>query len=76
MKKSKIALIEKENAVDYITKQYLIENDWNLLITKGMDPEESPWQLQQKMSDGQLRDLVGYRKVYLENYSKYSRLSI
>ena len=67
-------MIEKENAFDYITKQYLIEDGWNLVVTKGMDPEESPWKMQQKMSDGQLRDLVGYRKVYLDKNSKIPKI--
>ena len=68
---NKIALVEKENETDYIAMQYLIENDWNLVVTKSMDPEGSqPWQLQQKMSGGQLRNLVGIRKVYYEKYAK------
>ena len=36
---NKIALVEKENETDYIAMQYLIENDWNLVVTKSMDPE-------------------------------------
>ena len=67
-------MVEKDITTDYITMQYLIEDGWNLVITKGMDPEESPWQMQQKMSDGQLRDLVGYRKVYYEKNCKNPKI--
>ena len=66
---NKIALVEKENETDYIAMQYLIENDWNLLVTKSIEGSQ-PWQLQQKMSGGQLRNLVGIRKVYYEKYAK------
>ena len=66
---NKIALVEKENETDYIAMQYLIENDWNLLVTKSIEGSQ-PWQLQQKLSGGQLRNLVGIRKVYYEKYAK------
>ena len=68
---NKIALVEKENQKDYIAMQYLIENDWNLVVTKSMNPEGSQsWQLQQKLSSGQLRNLDGIRKVYYEKCAK------
>ena len=63
---NKIALVEKENQKDYIAMQYLIENDWNLVVTKC----DQSWQLQQKLSSGQLRNLDGIRKVYYEKCAK------
>ena len=57
---NKIAIVEKENPKDYTAMQYLIDDNWNLVVTKSMDPEGSqPWQLQQKLSGGQLGNLVG-----------------
>ena len=70
---NKIALVETENEKDYIAMQYLIENDWTLVVTKCMDPNGPQWQMQQKMSNGQLRNLVGKRQVYHEQYAKHPK---
>ena len=74
---NKIALVEKENEQDYDAIQYLIENDWNLEVTKCLDPEvaQKTWQLKRKMDDGQVRDLPGKRITYHEKYSKIPKIS-
>ena len=74
---NKIAIVEKENEKDYIAIQYLIENDWNLEVTKCLDPEvaQKTWQLKRKMDDGQVRDLPGKRIKYQEKYSKIPKIS-
>ena len=67
---NKIAIVEKENETDYIAMQYLIENDWNLVVTTKADQEDGKtWELKQKIG-GQLRDLVGTRKVYYDRHAK------
>ena len=51
--------------------QYLIENDWNLVLTKCMDQEaEKKWELKRKIAGGQLCELVGIRKVYYDQRAK------
>ena len=74
---NKIAIVEKENEKDYVAIQYLIENDWNLEVTKCLDPEvaQKTWQLKRKMDDGQVRDLPGKRITYHEKYSKIPKIS-
>ena len=72
---NKIALVEKENKKDYIAMQYLIENAWNLVVTKCLDQEaENTWELKQKMDGGQLRDLPGTRKVYHDQKAKNPKI--
>ena len=63
-----------EDTSDYYAMQYLLEDGWDLLVTKSVDSEVSRWRLQQKMSNGQLRDLVGSRRVYLDKYSKHPKI--
>ena len=69
---NKIALVEKEHSTDYVAMQYLIDDNWNLVVTKCLDPEktEKTWQLKRKMDSGEVRNLPGVRKVYQEKYSK------
>ena len=72
---NKVALVQEENEKDYKAIQYLVNNDWNLVVTKCMDPKDSQtWQLKQKMSDGQLRNLVGIEKVYHDKYAKNPKI--
>ena len=72
---NKLALVQKENKKDYKAIQYLVNNDWNLVVTKCMDPKGSQtWQLKQKMSGGQLRNLVGIEKVYHDMHAKNPKL--
>ena len=71
---NKIAIVEKENETDYIAMQYLIENDWNLVLTKCMDQEaEKKWILKRKIAGGQLCELVGIRKVYYDQRAKFPK---
>ena len=68
---NKIAIVEKENETDYIAMQYLIENDWNLVVTTKDQEDGKTWELKQKIgAGGQLRDLVGTRKVYYDRHAK------
>ena len=74
LRRNKIAIVEQENETDYITMQYLIKKDWNLEVTKCEDQEAGKtWNLKQKLADGQLRDLVGVRKIYYEKYCIFSK---
>ena len=72
---NKLALVQKENEKDYKAIQYLVDNDWNLVVTKCNDPKGSQtWQLKQKMSDGQFCNLVGIEKVYNDMHAKNPKL--
>ena len=73
---NKIALVEKENATDYVAMQYLIDNNWNLEVSKCLDPEKAQktWELKRKMDDGQVRNLPGIRRVYQDKYSKIPKI--
>ena len=75
LRRNKIAIVEQENETDYITMQYMIKKDWNLEVTKCMGQEAGKtWNLKQKLADGQLRDLVGVRKIYYEKYCKNPKM--
>ena len=74
---NKIAIVEQENETErnYVAMQYLIENDWDLVLTKCMDQEaEKTWELKQKIAGGKLRDLVGIRKVYHDHNAKNPKI--
>ena len=73
---NKIALVEKENDTDYVAMQYLIDNNWNLEVSKCLDPEKAQktWELKRKMDDGQLCTLPGIQKVYQDKYSKIPKI--
>ena len=71
---NKIAIVEKENETDYIAIQYLIENDWNLVVTTKDQEDGKTWELKQKIG-GQLRDLFGTRKVYYDRHAKNPKCS-
>ena len=75
LRRNKIAIVEQETRTNYIAMQYLIENDWNLEVTRCKDQEAGEtWELKQKLADGQLRDLVGVRKIYYDKNSKYPKV--
>ena len=75
LRRNKIAIVEQETRTNYIAMQYLIKKDWNLEVTKCEDQEAGKtWNLKQKLADGQLRDLVGVRKIYYDKNSKYPKL--
>ena len=66
---NKIAIVEQENEEDYIAMQYLIENDWTLLLTKSMEAGKI-WDLKRKIAGGPTYELVGKRKVYYDQKAK------
>ena len=70
-------MVEKENKTDYVAIQYLIEHDWNLEVTKCLDPEKAQktWQLKRRMDDGELCNLPGFQKVYQDKYSNRPKKS-
>ena len=49
--------------------QYLIENDWTLLLTKSMEAGKI-WDLKRKIAGGPTYELVGKRKVYYDQKAK------
>ena len=67
---NKIALVEKENTADFEAMQYLIENDWNLMVSKVQDTLA----LKRKMPDGQLMDLHGKKIVYHDKFAKNPKI--
>ena len=72
---NKIAIVEKENEKDYVAIQYLIENDWNLLLTKCTDQDaEKKWELKRKIAGGPIYELVGTRKVYYDHNAKNPKI--
>ena len=67
---NKIALVEKENTADFEAMQYLIENEWNLMVSKVQDTLA----LKRKMPDGQLIDLHGKKIVYHDKFAKNPKI--
>ena len=70
-------MVEEEDETSYKTTQYLIKKKWTLVISKTSDPDlqsTHTFRVQRKMSNGELRDLVGKPKVYVDRNCKYPRL--
>ena len=57
--------------------EYVVKKDWILVISKTSDPElqsTHTFRLQRKMNNGELRDLVGKPKEYLDRNCIHPRL--
>ena len=62
-------MVEKEGQTTYDTMEYVVKKKWTLVISKTSDPSvfgRTTYRVQRKMSNGELRDLVGKPKVYLD----------
>ena len=71
-----MALVQEDCTTFYNATEYLIKKKWTLVISKTSDPElqsTQTFQLQRKMSNGELRDLVGKPKVYLDQNSRFPK---
>ena len=75
---NKLAVIEEETKVDYVTYQYAIDDRWTVVISKNENPKgDGPhpkWILSRLESSEQLTPLLGVRKIYQESKSKNSRI--
>ena len=60
-----IAIVEKENRNDYIAVQYVIQDKWELHITRNPDVnDENVWMMQRKTPEGQMILLKGKRRIF------------
>ena len=75
---NKLAIVEEETRIDYVTYQYEIDDRWRLVISKNENPKgDGPhpkWMLSREEASGELTQLLGVRKFYQESKSKNSRL--
>ena len=75
---NKLAIVEEETRVDYVTYQYEIDDRWILVISKNENPEgEGPhpkWILSRVERSEKLTPLLGVRKIYHESKSKNSSI--
>ena len=77
---NKIAVVEEETRVDYITYQYEIDDGWHVLISKNEDPKgDGPhpkYNLSKLEASGEKTQLRGVRKVYQESRSTNYRMNL
>ena len=62
-------MVEKEGQTTYDTMEYVVKKKWTLVISKTSDTDlqsTHTFRVQREMSNGELRDLVGKPKVYLD----------
>ena len=70
-----ISIVEKENRNDYIAVQYVIQDKWELHITRNPDVnDENVWMMQRKTPEGQLISLKGKRKIFDDSKSKCPKI--
>ena len=60
------SIVEKENRNDYIVIQYVIDNKWELLITRNdnKDEDDKVWKVERQTPEGQMILLKGKRQVF------------
>ena len=60
------SIVEKENRNDYIVVQYVIDNKWELLITRNdnKDEDDKVWKVERQTPEGQMILLKGKRQVF------------
>ena len=60
------SIVEKENRNDYIVIQYVIDNKWELLITRNdnEDEDDNIWKVERQTPEGQTVLLKGKRQVF------------
>ena len=78
---NKLAIVDEETSIDYVTHQYEIEDRWRLVISKNENPKaDGPnpkWILSREEGSGELTQLFGafgVRQFYQESKSKNSRM--
>ena len=66
---NKVAIIEQENELDYVTYQYLVEDGWNLVLSKNeqkFNSDDPTWILKRIETSGEQVCLPGKKKRYLD----------
>ena len=60
------SIVEKENRNDYIVIQYVIDDKWELLITRNDNEDEDDyiWKVERQTPEGQTVLLKGKRQVF------------
>ena len=75
---NKLAIVEEETRIDYVTYQYEIDDRWRLVISKNENPKgDGPHPkliLSKEGASGELTQLLGVRKIYQESKSKNYRM--
>ena len=61
-----ISIVEKENRHDYIAVQYVIQNQWELLVTRNVNDngDGDVWKVERKTPEGQMILLKGKRQIF------------
>ena len=71
---NKLAIVEEETRIDYVTYQYEIDDRWRLVISNNENPKgDGPHPkliLSKEGASGELTQLLGVRKLYQEANSK------
>ena len=66
---NKVALVQDEKFQKYEVMQYLVENEWNLVVQKSLTTQQK-WELMRKMDDDTLQNLHGTTKIYDDKFAK------
>ena len=71
-----VAIVEKENQNDYIAVQYVIQDHWELFISRNVndDGDGNVWMVKRKTPEGQMMLLKGKRQVFRTSNEKNPRL--
>eukprot|EP00093_Oithona_nana_P000306 00306.XXX_349_878_1 [CDS] Oithona nana genome sequencing. len=61
-----VAIVEKENPHDYIVVQYVVQNNWELYVTRDLNDngDGNVWMVQRKSPEGQMILLNGKRQIF------------
>ena len=61
-----VAIVEKENPHDYIVVQYVVQNNWELYVTRDLNDngDGNVWMVQRKSPEGQMILLKGKRQIF------------
>ena len=70
-----IAIVEKENREDYVAVQYIIQDQWDLHVSKNQESsEDCEWVMHRKTPDGEMILLKGTRKIFHDSKAKNPKI--
>ena len=69
-----VAIIERETDEDYVAVQYVVQNNWELHLTKSKDANGDVWIMHRKTPEGEMVLLKGKRKVFEAAKEKHPKL--
>ena len=70
-----IAIVEKENREDYVAVQYVVEDKWELHISKNQESTDDPvWTMHRKTPEGEMILLKGKRRIFEASKEKHQKL--